>query len=371
MLQYLLQKPGMLSTTGYKVLQGQEGAGLVPCYRVIYDIADKLDYDVEQYQDLQSLLPELTPEYFLNYVKGILGIIINMRNIGFLHPYNLETTLDKIFIDRADNSVHMIYLPISESYLDYMNKQYEHALKASLAKAVQDNKALQTDDVRPVFTLLADASATLEQVASALSGLAPPPNQPASGPATGTLTQNRTGELATSGTLSSGNLTGGDLTRPVSENELSIDAQEPPPEDSSVKAKKDKKKKPPKKNPFSKKEKPEPSGELTQHAGGTEVLSLFIPSIYLKGSGKEEIFVDAQEFVLGRDTAVNGTIDSTAISRRHCKITHSDGRNFITDLKSANGTYLNGTQLEPEKPRPINEGDKLRLGNLGYTVMKV
>lgn len=369
MLQYLLQKQGMLSTTGYKVLQGQENAGLIPCYRVVYDTADKLDYDVEQYQDLESLLPELAPEYFLNYVKSILAIILNMPSIGFLHPCNLETTLDKIFIDRTDHSVHMIYLPISESFMNYMNKQYEQTLKADLGMAVQKNKNLQSNDVKPVFELMCNASATLEHIYAALQGVAPLPQQAAVTPTTGSL--NQTGGLGTSSSLSNGDLTSGSLNQPVSETELAADEPDAPPEAAAMQGKNGKKQKPPKKKLFGRREQAPPSGDLIQEVGGTEVLELFVPTIYLKGPDKMEFLVDKREYVLGRDNEAHGTIDSTAVSRRHCVITHSDGRNFATDLGSANGTYLNGNKLEPNKVRPINEGDKLKLGNLSFTIMNV
>lgn len=356
MLQYVLQQRGMLSTTGYKVLQGQQAAGLIPCYRVLYGDLDKLDYDVEQYSDLQSLLPELEPNVFLHYVNGIFSVIMNMRNIGFLHISNLETTIDKIFIDRNNNTVHMIYLPIADAYLEFTNKNHTQVLKASLLRAISENKHLQTELVRPLFELLKEPATTVDQLQGALAGLEPLP-QPAHvavGTQTGTIVMNQTGDIG-SGSLSSGN-----LTQPASEKNLQQPDPEPEPD---VPAKKKKK------GLFGPK-KVQPLPPETVNAGGTEVLMLFVPTISLKGPGKEEYLVNKQEFVIGRDSE-DCTIESTAISRKHCKITHSDQRNYLTDLGSANGTYLNGSKLEPDKPRPINEGDKIKLGNKGYTVMNV
>ncbi len=34
-------------------------------------------------------------------------------------------------------------------------------------------------------------------------------------------------------------------------------------------------------------------------------------------------------------------------------------------MKSTNGTYVNGQRIDPNAPRPLNEGDKIRFG--GYT----
>ncbi len=357
LLQYLLQQQGLLSTTGYKVLQGQEPAGLIPCYHVLYDTADKLDYDVEQFADLQSLLPDLAPNVFLNYAKSAMAIILNLKNIGFLHPANLETTLDKIFIDLRDNSVHLVYLPIDEALTAKLHNPYLAILKAELGKGIQEHSNLQDTMANALLPLLNDQGATLEQMIDCLAGLEPLAKPTVAAP-TGTTTLGSTGVLG----ASSGNLTSSRLQQPASEAAVvAEEAQPEPPVEQPTKKEK--------KSLFGAK-KTAPAEE-EQDVGGTEVLTLFVPTIYLKGQGKTEFLINKQEFVLGRDSAADGTVDSTAISRRHCKITHSDERNYLTDMGSANGTYLNGAKLEPDKPRLINEGDKIKLGNVGFTVMSV
>lgn len=361
MLQYLLTQPGMLSTTGYKVLQGQEAAGLIPCYRVIYDTMDKLDYDVERYQDLASMLPALSPNLFLHYINGIFSVLLNMRNIGFLHPHNLEITLDKIFVDAENHKVYMVYLPLVENLLAAANAQYEQTLKAGLLYAIDNYPNLHSEMTSAVYALLANPTSTWEQIQALLSNLEPLPQpQVAAAPAAGTSTL-YTGRISNSGGLSQ---------ELGTQSEAPLVSQTAP--EAAPAADSEPVKKASKKGLFGgKKTSPNVNADADANAGGTEVLSLFIPSIYLKGQGKSEFLIDKQEYTLGRDSAADGTIDSTAISRKHCKITFSDDRNFLTDLGSSNGTYLNGTRLEANKPRPINEGDKLKLGNVSFTVMNV
>ena len=83
-----------------------------------------------------------------------------------------------------------------------------------------------------------------------------------------------------------------------------------------------------------------------------------------------EIKITKEEFVLGRnpdkvDTAV---MDGT-ISRVHCKITeHSEGY-LITDLQSANGTFVNNIRLASNVPCLLKDGDCIHLGNVGFQVM--
>jgi hypothetical protein len=52
------------------------------------------------------------------------------------------------------------------------------------------------------------------------------------------------------------------------------------------------------------------------------------------------------------------------VSRRHAKIIRREGRVFIEDLGSINGTFLNRKKLTPYFPRLLKNGDELRLGKL-------
>ena len=42
---------------------------------------------------------------------------------------------------------------------------------------------------------------------------------------------------------------------------------------------------------------------------------------------------------------------------------------MITDLKSANGTYVNRVRLTPEQPHQIKNGDIIRLANSDFQVV--
>jgi hypothetical protein len=79
--------------------------------------------------------------------------------------------------------------------------------------------------------------------------------------------------------------------------------------------------------------------------------------------------------VIGRNNPEDATdvvdIDLTpfgaqdkGVSRKHASIDARKEPPTILDLGSANGTYINGVKLEPNKPEPIESGDELRLGHL-------
>ncbi len=75
-------------------------------------------------------------------------------------------------------------------------------------------------------------------------------------------------------------------------------------------------------------------------------------------------------YVIGKNVStVDGAITfNKAISRIHCQIDRRNGEYTITDLGSANGTYVNMVRLAENKPHPIKNGDVVRLANSDFQV---
>jgi len=67
-------------------------------------------------------------------------------------------------------------------------------------------------------------------------------------------------------------------------------------------------------------------------------------------------------------TPLNGFFDSKVLSRQHAEVwaERQQGRVFIRDVKSSNGTFVNGMRLSQEnkesEPRELREQDVLELG---------
>ncbi|PCJ17981.1 MAG: hypothetical protein COB04_07965 [Gammaproteobacteria bacterium] len=59
--------------------------------------------------------------------------------------------------------------------------------------------------------------------------------------------------------------------------------------------------------------------------------------------------------IIGRDKKCDIIIDSTHISRKHCRLQIQGGVIHIKDLNSANGTYLNGKKITESYARPGDE----------------
>lgn len=80
-------------------------------------------------------------------------------------------------------------------------------------------------------------------------------------------------------------------------------------------------------------------------------------------------FPDGREQELTETVAIgrNGTNDlvlhSSAVSREHAAVALRDGRWYLEDRGSFNGTYLNGTRLVPGTPLPLRHADRISIGS--------
>lgn len=63
---------------------------------------------------------------------------------------------------------------------------------------------------------------------------------------------------------------------------------------------------------------------------------------------------------LGRAPSCELVFDDDTVSRRHAGLRLRDGRWFIADLASSNGTWVNGRRVYDAEVRP---GDEIRLGS--------
>ena len=89
------------------------------------------------------------------------------------------------------------------------------------------------------------------------------------------------------------------------------------------------------------------------------------PHIVVKGleEGVTQPFGE-ERITIGRRTDNQVVIDGDNISRNHVAIERRDGKYFVCDLDSANGTHLNEERVDLAE---LNDGDRLRIGN--HTLM--
>ena len=68
---------------------------------------------------------------------------------------------------------------------------------------------------------------------------------------------------------------------------------------------------------------------------------------------------------VGRAPGADLILDVAHVSRLHCRLTASDDRLDVVDLKSTNGTFVNDKRIEKAQ---LAIGDRLRIGRVELTV---
>lgn len=90
----------------------------------------------------------------------------------------------------------------------------------------------------------------------------------------------------------------------------------------------------------------------------------------LTGSSEGKLIPVTQEkFLIGRADECQLRPKSDSISRRHCAIVQKDERLLLIDLKSRNGTIVNGKKLDPAKAKVLKHGDHIQVGKLEFEVI--
>lgn len=85
-------------------------------------------------------------------------------------------------------------------------------------------------------------------------------------------------------------------------------------------------------------------------------------------AGRTHQLADGEPQLLGRSTEALGSTDPS-MSRRHAELTPAGGRWFLRDLRSANGTWLNGQRVEDRAE--LRTGDSVRCGDTVLVVREI
>lgn len=82
--------------------------------------------------------------------------------------------------------------------------------------------------------------------------------------------------------------------------------------------------------------------------------------------GSAVLALSINRTVIGRSLDCDIRVANQEVSRNHLIIFREDGNTMITDLASANGTFVNGVRLA-ERSVSVGAGDTVMLGNLSFT----
>src|SRR5438128_8517025 len=80
-----------------------------------------------------------------------------------------------------------------------------------------------------------------------------------------------------------------------------------------------------------------------------------------KGGAERKESFDKNEINVGRVQGNDLMLPKGNVSKHHARLLYRDGRFIVTDLKSTNGTYVNGRKIA--QATIVREGDKIYIGD--------
>ena len=89
--------------------------------------------------------------------------------------------------------------------------------------------------------------------------------------------------------------------------------------------------------------------------------SVFTIVISEKGGAERRETFDKNEINVGRVQGNDLMLPKGNVSKHHARLLYRDGRFIVTDLKSTNGTYVNGRKIA--QATIVREGDKIYIGD--------
>ena len=88
---------------------------------------------------------------------------------------------------------------------------------------------------------------------------------------------------------------------------------------------------------------------------------MFLITLAEKGGEAEDLLFEQDEVVIGRVEGNDIVLAKGNVSKQHAKIELKDGKYVVVDLKSTNGTFVNGKKLAG--PLVVKPTDKIYIGD--------
>lgn len=336
-IAYIINDNSNFSVTGYKVMQNHSGSGLLKCAKLTYNGKIKLVYIVGNLKPLSHVATRLGVTEFNAVIFNLIQRALEIKSNGFFRAENLELDFDKIFIDTSDDSVYLIYFPISGGTTGKISG-FENEFRVALINLFNSFPVFNAPQFQRLCSDLSNGSLPLEQILKKLQ-------------------DNINGNNFNQRIYEPNNMQP-DYSQGVAPvNPVSGQNQVPnnfggygmPPQ--------------PQYGYNGGYQVPQPSTPV-QMAQPTMTISAINSPV------QAVLSINTPEYLIGKNPdMVNGAVThNPAISRVHCKITYSNGRYYLTDMGSANGTYLNQQKLEKQQTVPVNSGDYLKLANSDFII---
>lgn len=320
-VSFIIEEDELIFDVAYKVLQRQEKNGLIKCGKLSYNGKIKLVYDVSKYKSLSILIPNMNSQNYLLVISKIVDILKSIEENGFVKLENTHISIEKIYIDNDDLSVHMICLPINKPI-------------------IYNNHQLLYDDLKNIVTTTIEKYPQLQT--SELNNLIP-------GVSLNLINSNENIEK---------NL--------ESEESVTIEQEV---SEAIVDKNKTKKKSVIIDAILSLVTNKSTDSKRTNTKYEKVQQQLVLSSINLENNIK--LVIDKPIYTIGKqEGSVNGVIkNQKTISRVHCKVINENKKNYIVDMGSLNGTYINNRKILEGEKVDISKGDVVKLSCIEFLVV--
>src|SRR4051812_2539961 len=88
-----------------------------------------------------------------------------------------------------------------------------------------------------------------------------------------------------------------------------------------------------------------------------------------KGGETRRLAFESHDITVGRADDNHVCLPRGNVSKRHTRIAVEDGKVFVVDLSSRNGTFVNGRKLQV--PQPVSGSDRIAIGDFVLGVEQV
>lgn len=337
-ISYILKDNKHFSVTGYKVMQNQSGSGLLRCAKIMYNGKIKLVYIIDGNKPLSYVATRLGVNELNAVIFNLIQRAMDIKANGFFQAENLELNFDKIFVDTTDYSVHLIYFPLSGGTTGKISA-FENEFRVALINLFNSFPVFSAPQFQRLCSDLANGSLPLDVILKKLQ-------DNINGKGYNQKVYDQAKAYADSQVSAGVPATNGGY------NQYAYPNQEPQNMGYSV------------------------QGAYSNNAYGQQGVPVAPPSqptmsiTAINTPVQLTLTVTQPEYLIGKNPSmVHGAVThNPAISRVHCKISYVQGRYFLTDMGSANGTYINQHKLEPHQTVEISNGDYLKLANSDFVI---
>lgn len=95
----------------------------------------------------------------------------------------------------------------------------------------------------------------------------------------------------------------------------------------------------------------------------TQILMAGFQCGYLEDEKGRQIFISQSPWIIGRQEGCQQRINLPEISKQHARIVVENGRSYLMDLNSTNGTEYNGRRLNGDEKVELKDGDCIQIAH--------